>query len=293
MDVINGMRAFVAVAQSGSFTVAAKRLGYSRALVSKYVGQLEARLSVRLLNRTTRRVTLTEAGQNYLARATDLLEDFDALEVEAQRGQEVVSGHLKISAPETYAKMFFPKMLEVFLARYPRVSVDLLVSDRFVNLVEEGFDVAVRIGALEESSLVARRVGQMHPVICASPDYLTKFGTPTRPTELENHTCLLDGNMRGGDRWPFQIDGKLVRMPVHGRLRMSSADIMREMVLRGSGIGLCLSFLVERDLEEGKLVRLFGDFETDGMGIHAVYPHRQHLPAKVRAFVDHLAESAP
>lgn len=293
MDVIDGMRAFAAVAQSGSFTVASKRLGFSRALVSKYVGQLEARLSTRLLNRTTRSVTLTEAGQSYLARVTELLEDFDALEAQARHGQSVVSGHLKVSAPETYAKMFFPEMLESFLARYPGVSVDLSVSDRFVNLVEEGVDVAVRIGALEESSLVARRIGSMYPMICASPEYLARFGTPVHPTELENHRCLLDGNMRGGDRWPFEIDGKLVRMPVHGRLRISSADIMREMVLRGAGIGFCLSFLVEHDLKEGRLIRLFGDCETDGVGIHAVYPHRRHLPAKVRAFVDHLAESTP
>lgn len=285
------MRSYAAVARSGSFTAAAESLGLSRALTSKYVAQLEARLGVRLLNRTTRSVEMTSAGRAYLERALLLLEDFDALEAAVRDQRAEPGGQLRVAAPVTFAELCLPTMLVEFTARYPKLKVSLSLSDRHVDLVSEGFDVAIRIGELAESSLVARRLATSKVLLCASPDYLADHEAPVHPGELVEHRCVLDDNFPGGNRWRFMVDGKLQTFAVDGPIRINSASIVRALLLAGQGIGMCPSFLIAEDVRAGRLRVLLPEFQTDGVGIHAVYPHSRHLATSVRAFVDFTAEA--
>ena len=285
------MRSYAAVARSGSFTAAAESLGLSRALMSKYVAQLETRLGVRLLNRTTRSVEMTSAGRAYLERAQRLLEDFDALEAAVRDQRVEPGGLLRIAAPVTFAELFLPTMLAEFTERYPKLKVSLSLSDRHVDLVSEGFDVAIRIGELAESSLVARRLATSTVLLCASPVYLANHDAPAHPADLTMHRCVLDDNFPDGNRWTFKIDAKLQSITVDGPIRVNSASIVRTLLLEGQGIGMCPSFLVADDVRAGRLRTLLPLCQTDGIGIHAVYPYSRHLATSVRAFVDFAAEA--
>jgi len=287
------MRTFVAVAQAGSFTRGAQRLGISRALTSKYVGQLEERLGLRLLNRTTRSVDLTEVGRAYLERSLVLLEDFDELEAAVQNQQSAPHGQIRMTAPMTFGESILPAALSEFTERYPGISVSLSLSDRYVNLVDEGFDVAIRIGTLESSSLIARKLVSTRLVVCAAPDYVARNGTPATPLELRSHQCVVDTNFQGGDRWPFNIGERLETVAVDGKITVNNARAAREFVLAGKGIGLNLSFLVAEDIRSGRLRRLLTDFETPELGIYTLYPHSRHLATKIRALIDFLAETIP
>lgn len=291
MDTIESIRSYAAVAQAGSFTAAADSLGLSRALTSKYVAQLEKRLGVRLLNRTTRSVEMTSAGRAYLERALRLLEDFDSLEAAVRDQRAEPGGQLRVAAPVTFAELFLPTILADFSRRYPKLQVSLSLSDRHVDLVSEGFDVAIRIGELKESSLVARRLASSTVLLCASPGYLAVHDAPAHPADLVGHHCVLDDNFREADRWPFMIDGKPQTLSVDGPIRVNSASIVRALLLAGQGIGMCPSFLVADDVRAGRLQLLLPEFQTAGIGIHAVYPHSRHLASSVRAFVDFLDEA--
>ncbi len=293
MDTIEGMRVYAAVARTASFTVAADELGLSRALTSKYVAQLEERLGVRLLNRTTRSVEMTSAGRAYLDRALRLLEDLDDLEAAVRDRRAEPRGHLRVATPVTFAELFLPSVLAEFTTTYPKLHVTLSLSDRHVDLVGEGFDAAIRIGELAESSLVARRLASSTLTLCAAPGYLAEHEAPTHPTDIAAHRCVLDDNLRSRDHWPFSIDGRIRMIPVAGSIRVNSASIVRALLLAGQGIGLCPSFLVSGDVRDGRLIALLSDFQTPGVGIHAVYPHSRHLASGVRTFVDFLAAKLP
>lgn len=291
MDVIQGMRTFAAVAQSGSFSAGAKRLGLSRALASKYVGQLEDRLGLRLLNRSTRSVALTACGRAYLERCLRLLADFDDIESEARNARRTPRGPLRISAPTAFGELFLTRILAGFTARYPETAVSLSLSDRYVNLVEEGFDVAVRIGALKDSSLIARQLTSMGLLVCAAPAHVRRHGAPAHPFELKTHPCVLDENLRDGDRWPFVIEGVRHPVAVSGRLRVNSARAVRDLLLAGEGIGLCPSFLVEEDIRSGRLLRLLTGFQPPEYGVYALFPHSRRMAVSVRALIDFLVEN--
>lgn len=289
MDRLDEIRAFTAVAEARSFTQGARKLDVSPAQVSKLVARLENRLEARLLNRTTRDVSLTDTGQAYLERARDLLEEFDALEGSV-RDQGGPSGTLKVSAPVSFGKgQLAPALLE-FAQAYPTVSLDVAFADRMVNLVEEGFDVAVRIGHLTDSSLVARRLAAVRMVTCASPAYLAAHGTPLALEDLAAHEAILDTNAREPLVWVFgpQSDRREVR--VHGRLRFNGAEACVAAAVAGFGITRSPAFAAADELRAGRLTPILCNFEPELIHVHAVYPHARHLAAKVRAFVDFLAK---
>jgi len=286
MDTIVGMRTFVAVVTAGSFTAAAERLDMSTALASKYVGKLEERLGARLLNRTTRSLTLTEIGKVYCERCQQVIDDFDELEAAIQDRHAAPSGRLIVTAPVTFGEMYLTRAIADFLEEQPKISIDLRLTDRFAGLVDEGIDVAVRIAELEDSPLIARRLAPARIVACAAPSYLERHTTPTEPHELTNHGCIVDTNFRNSPLWTFKVAGKLTTVKVDGRFSVNSAGAARMMVLRGAGIGLIPTYAVGEDIKHGRLVVVLEKFESFNFGIYALYAHNRHLAAKVRAFVD-------
>ena len=290
MDTVSGMRAYVAVVAAGSFTAAAERLGMSKALASKYVRQLETRLGTRLLNRTTRSLSPTEAGRAYFQQAQRLLEELDELEASMGAAQAVPRGHLLVAAPVTFGEMYLVDAAADFLAAQPQVSLEFRLSDRFVNLVDEGLDLAVRIGRLDDSGLVARRLGASRLVACAAPAYLAHAGRPAHPRDLDHHDCVLDANHRGPG-WRFEaVTGEAIEVRPRGRFRANSAAAARKMALDGGGVALSPGYVVADDLAGGRLERVLTGFTLPETPIQAVYPHARHLAAKVRAFVDFLQQ---
>ncbi|WP_245620169.1 LysR family transcriptional regulator [Phenylobacterium immobile] len=289
VDRLDEMTAFAAVADARSFTQGARRLGVSGAQISKLVARLEDRLGARLLNRTTRDVSLTDTGRAYLERAKALLEDFTALEASI-RDQEGPSGSLKISAPVSFGERQLQAALLEFAALYPAVGLEVSFTDRMVNLVDEGMDVAVRIGRLTDSSLIARKLAAVRMVTCASPDYLAKHGEPKTPYELGLHETIIDLNLRDPFQWDFGQATACVYVRVDGRLRFSSPDACVSAGRAGLGIVRTPAFVAADDLKAGRLVPLLCGYEPAVIHVHAVYPHARHLAAKVRAFVDFLAQ---
>jgi DNA-binding transcriptional LysR family regulator len=289
MDRVDEINAFAAVADAKSFTQAARRLGVSSAQVSKLVARLENRLGARLLNRTTRDVSLTDTGRAYLERARTLLEDFAALEG-LVRDQDGPRGLLKVSAPMSFGSNQLTPALLDFAAAYPEVALDVSQTDRVVNLVEEGFDVAVRIGQLPDSSLIARRLAPVRIVTLAAPEYLQRAGTPMAPQDLAGHEAIIDTNRGDPFVWSYGHGADLHEVRVHGRLRFAGADACVAAARRGLGVASTPAFAAAEDLRAGRLVALLCPWEPELIHVHAVYPHGRHLAAKVLAFVDFLAE---
>jgi DNA-binding transcriptional LysR family regulator len=289
MDRFDEINAFTAVADARSFTKAARRLGVSSAQVSKLVARLENRLGARLLNRTTREVSLTDTGRAYLERARTLLDDFDALEGSV-RDQSGPTGLLRVSAPMSFGSNQLTPALLDFAAAYPEVSLEVSQTDRVVNLVEEGFDVAVRIGQLPDSSLIARRLAPVRIVTCAAPAYLQAAGAPLAPQDLAAHEAIIDTNMREPFVWTYGQGSKAHDVRVHGRLRFAGADACVAAARRGLGVASTPAFAAADDLRAGRLLPLLCAFEPQLVHIHAVYPHARHLAAKVRVFVDFLTD---
>jgi DNA-binding transcriptional LysR family regulator len=285
MDRLDEIRAFASVADARSFTQAARKLDVSSAQISKLVARLENRLGARLLNRTTRDVSLTDTGQAYLERARELLVGFDALETSV-RDQSGPSGLLKVSAPVSFGRNQLTPALLDFASTCNSVSLDVAFSDRLVNLVEEGFDVAVRIGHLADSSLVARRLAPVRQVTCASPEYLAHNGTPTTLADLARHEAIIDTNARDPTIWRY--GPREVR--VQGRLRFNGAESCVAAAVAGFGVACTPAFAAQEELRDGRLVPLLCGIESELIYVHAVYPHARHLAAKVRAFVDFLAK---
>lgn len=290
MDILTGMRTYAAVVAAGSFTKAGEHLGISTALASKYVGQLEEHLGVRLLNRTTRRLNMTEVGSAYYQRCRQLLDEIGELEAAVRQQQEVPQGRLVVPAPTTLGETYLTRAVSIYLQEQPKVNVELVLSDRFVDIVDEGFDLAVRIGQLADSSLIARRLVPARIVLCASPNYLDSSGVPVSPKELEAHQCVIDTNIQDPGQWLFSDRGRSFRVKVNGRFRVNNALAVREALLAGQGIGLCPLYVVEEDIRVGRLKILLQEHESMEYGIYAVYPHNRHLAAKVRTFVDFLAD---
>lgn len=289
MDRIEEIRGFVAVADAKSFTQAARRLGISSAQISKLVARLEDRLRARLLNRTTRDVSLTDTGRAYLSRARELLEDFDQLE-SAVGDTARPRGLLRLSVPVTFGAAEIGPALLDFAAAHREIALDVSFSDRAVNLVEEGFDAAVRIGNLSDSSLVARRLAAARIVTCASPAYLARRGTPLRPDDLASHEFIVDLNIREPFLGEFGRGARRRKVRVDWRLRFSSAQACLAAARAGFGIARAPAFAAADDLRAGRLWLLLAEFEPEPVPIHVVYPQTRHLPAKVRAFIDFLAQ---
>jgi len=291
MDQLAAMTAFARVAEARSFSEAARRLRTSKSVVSRQVAGLEAELGARLFHRTTRSLTLTEAGRAYYERVARILADVEEANASVGRLQAAPRGRLRLNAPMSFGVRHLAPALPAYLARFPEVEVDMVMTDRFVDLIEDGFDVGVRIGRLGESSLVARRLAPLRRVVCASPAYLAAHGTPATPGDLGAHACLCYSNLAPADEWTFATpEGRLWPVAVHGRLRVDNGDALRVAALGGLGLATLPSFIVGADLQAGTLVSVLGEFVPQAGAVHAVYPHARHLSPKVRSFVDFLAE---
>ena len=284
------MNAFVRVAERGSFAAAAADLGLTPSALSKLVTRIEDRLGVRLLTRTTRKLALTAEGELFVARSRDILASIEAAEAEVTAASERPRGHLRISVGTAVAKQILGPALPVFLGRYPDITVELHVSDRQVDLVAEQIDVAIRSGALGDSTLVARKVGEATRVICAGPLYLEKHGTPRVPADLLQHNCLtLPGP--AWSQWPFHTHEGINRLAVSGTFTSDNADLLLDMAVAGLGVARLADFMVARALRDGALVRLLVDSHVpESFPIHALTVPGRHRAPRIRAFVDFLAE---
>lgn len=293
MDTLDAMRTFVAVVDRNGFSAAAAALGQSTARITRQVAALEQRLDTRLLNRTTRRISLTSTGAAYYQRCVQLLADFDDIEATVGAQAQTPAGLLRINAPVSFGIARLAPLLAGYRARYPQVAIDLSLSDRLVDLVEEGYDVAIRITGNPAAHLIARRLGDVRLLLCASPGYLARMGTPQAPADLAGHQCLHYSYWSGGDAWRLQGAGGEQVVRVGGGLRANNGDVLREAALAGMGIVLQPDFLVGDAIADGRLQPVLPDWAVAPIGIHAVYASRSHLAPKVRSFIDHLLDALP
>ena len=293
MDRFQAIKAFVTVVEAGSFARAADRLDASVSAVSRQVAELERHLDARLLNRTTRRLSLTETGTAFHERCVQLVADLEEAEQSASQGGATPRGTLKLTCPITYGVRVLAPAIAAFVDRHREVRVDVELSDRTVDLVDEGIDLAVRIGAIRSQFLVARRVGSTALVCCASPGYLAAHGTPRAPEELARHACLTYEYAPVRHQWRFAApDGTERAVRVGGPIHANNGRMLVALAAEGAGIALEPDFIVAPDIASGRLVPILADFTAPAIPIHAAYPSRRHLSAKVRAFVDFLAERA-
>lgn len=291
MDTLQAMKTFTAVVEAGSFVGAVDATGLSKPAVSRHVNELEAHLGTRLLQRTTRRLSLTAEGQDYYQRCRDILAAVQ--EAEAAVGSSAVQaqGPLRIGAPHSFGALHLAALWGEFAAQNPKVTLDIVLSDRVVDLVEEGYDLVVRIARLADSSLVSRPLAHTRMVLCASPQYLARHGTPTHPQELAGHDVISFTYWSTGDVWSFQGPDGEVSVRTRSRIHANNGDTCRAAALAHQGIILQPDFLLYEDLRSGALVELMPDYKGAQLGIFAVYPTRKQLPLKVRRLVDFLVEA--
>lgn len=292
MDRLECDRMFIAVMEAESFVGGSLKRGTSPTQASKLVARLEDELGVRLLNRTTRSVSPTEAGQAYYERLRPLLEELETLDLEVRNISQTPRGRLRMTAPLTFGVLELAPALNVFASRYPDIELDVSFSDRVINLVEEGFDVAVRVGRPRDSSLMMRKLLDVRIVVVASPAYLEAHAEPMTPDDLAGHDCIIDTNFREPTRWPFRFKGEEATqfVTVSGRIRYSNGEACLSAAEAGLGLACVPEFLAKEAIRSEGVVRLLREFESDPYDVHVLYPHKLHLAAKVRLLVEFLAE---
>lgn len=289
MDTFRSMQVFRRVVEAGSFVAAARRLNLSPAMASKHVMHLEHHLGARLLNRTTRRLSLTEAGQAYYDRCAQALNDLDEAADAIGASHATPRGTLRVNSLLSFGMRHVAPVIADYTARHPQVVVELSLNDRLVDLVEDGYDLAIRgtTGEARPSSLIAREIAKLELVACAAPDYLARRGAPAAPTDLASHNCLLFLPQR---EWSFGRGVALQRIAVSGNLVSDNLDALRSAALRGMGVAYLGTDIVGDDLREGRLQRVLPQIETPQLSVSAVYPSRRYLSAKVRSFIDFLID---
>ncbi len=291
METLTDIAVFVQVVDSGSFTAAAERLGMSKSVVSKYVTRLEDHLGARLLNRTTRRLSLTEIGRTFYEHSQSGLREIEEAEAEVSRLQGAPRGTLRLNAPMSFGILHIAPAIPDFIARYPELSVEMNLDDRQIDLVEEGFDLGIRIAELPDSSLVARRLAPCKHVVCGAPGYFRRHGIPRNPEELRNHNAITFKYQSSAREWHFiSPAGTAVRIPVTGSIQMNNSLALRETLVREAGVSMIPTFIVGADIKEGTLRAVLTDHKTLELSIYAIYPQHRHLSPKVRAFVDFIAD---
>lgn len=290
MDRLDDMLAFIKVVDTRSFTAAAERLNLSKSVVSRRIAELENRLGARLLNRTTRKLSLTEVGQAYYERCTRILNDLEEAEQAVADLHSAPRGRLRVNAPMSFGILHLAPAVAEFLERYPSIEIEMDLNDRYVDLIDEGYDLAVRIGRLRDSSLIAKRLAPARAVVCASPAYLEKHGTPATPEELTNHNCLIYTNVPAAEQWQFRVGDDVRTVRVSGSMRANNGDLLRAAAVAGVGVVVLPTFLVGDELSSGALKCLLLDCYAVESNVYAVYPQNRHLSPKVRVFVDFLAE---
>ncbi|MEL6435821.1 MAG: LysR family transcriptional regulator [Pseudomonadota bacterium] len=288
MSNFGDLEIFARVVAAGSMSAAGRELGLSPAVVSKRLRRLEDRLGTRLLQRTTRQIALTEAGQGFYERVVAILAGIEEAESFVSRRSALARGTLKVSAPTSFGRMHIAPYLASFMGSNRDLTVNMQLSDELVDIVGEGFDVAIRIGELADSSLVARKLAPVRRVLCATPAYIEAHGSPSSLSDLSEHNCLTHST---SDTWRLEGPEGMQAFKPHGTMISNSSEVIREAVLAGVGISLRSTWDVGQDLAEGKLVRILDDYQgSTNTGIFAIYPSRQFLPVKVRLFIDYLAE---
>jgi DNA-binding transcriptional LysR family regulator len=288
MDTIDSMRIFVAVAGQKSFTAGAKQLGISTNLASKHVRQLEARLGAQLIHRTTRRVTLSDTGLAYFERCVFIIDQFDELEGLVQERQSELAGPIRITAPTGFGSRELVEAIRPFQIAHPKVSINLHLSDQHVDILDEGFDLAIRFGPLQNSTLIARKLLTMRLVVFASPEYINTHGEPLHPSDLSTHNCLLQSSSADPEHWAFTVAGTEQKYRVNGSFTANSPRAVAHMAVGGLGIGRCPLYTVEPFLKSGELVLLFDNKMVSVFNLYAVYPSARHLTARIRKLIDHL-----
>ena len=291
MDRFKEMQAFAAVADAGSFVRAAEALQVSKTAVSRLIGDLEARLGVRLLHRTTRRLSLTAEGELFHARCKALTADVEEAEAEvtARAGEAV--GQLRLNVPVSFGLMHLAPLWPAFLQQHPKVTLDVTLADRIIDLVDEGYDLAVRIAQLPASSLVSRKIASTRLVLCASPDYLRRHGEPSHPADIARHTVFTYTLLATGDTWNFEGPDGPVEVKVTPRLRSNNGDTCCAAALQHQGIVLQPSFMVSHHLRAGALVQVLPQYRSLELGVYAVYASRRHVTPKVRVVIDFLVDA--
>ncbi|MEI7874451.1 MAG: LysR family transcriptional regulator [Alphaproteobacteria bacterium] len=291
IDHASEMAAFVRVVEAKGFSAASGVLGLSPSAVSKLITRLETRLGVRLLQRTTRALHLTTEGEVFYAAARRIVSDIETIEDQITGQRDTPHGLLRVTTSLAFSTHQLAPVILEFMARHPLVELELLPTDRVVDMVEEGVDIAIRIGRLADTSFMARKIGEDKRLICAAPSYLARHGTPRRPEELAKHNCIVSRERAYLNRWQFRIDGEIREIEVAGRVAISEGEMQMQLALQGIGIVRLTRLTMAQAIRDGALVPLLGEFSADDpVAIHAVYPHRRHLAPKVPAFVNFLIE---
>jgi DNA-binding transcriptional LysR family regulator len=288
MDRLQCMKVFARVVEAGSFSRAAERLDMSNAAVTRHLAHLESVLAARLLNRSTRKLSLTAVGTSYYERCVQILADIEEAESGVSEQVEMPRGILRVNAPVSFATRHIAPLLAEYCERYPLVTVDIAISDRIVDIVEEGYDLAIRITQSPAPMLVARRLAPARMVLCAAPSYLKHYGTPRTPKDLEHHACLNYSYLSTGSTWQFTGKRGPVSVRIKGPLVANNGDVLHAALLQGMGITLQPSFIAGEDLKAGRLIPLLPGYQPPLLDIYAVYASRRHLSAKVRTFIDFL-----
>lgn len=290
MDRFAEMRAFVEVVKAGAFIKAADALDLSKAAISRQIADLERRLGTRLIHRTTRRLSVTDEGQRFYEQAKELLAGVDTAEAEVMTHSKEVGGHLRINAPLSFGVLHLAPVWAAFKAKHPKATLDVTLGDHVVDLVNDGYDLAIRIAQMQDSTLVSRRLATTRMVLCASPAYLKRHGTPRHPRVLAKHSTIAYTLLSTGDDWRFTGPDGPVIARVNPCMHTNNGDTCRAAALAGTGIILQPSFMVGEDLRRKTLVELMPEFHSVELGVYAVYPTRRYLPLRVRAMVDFLAD---
>lgn len=285
------MTVFVAIIDSGSLVGAADKLNLSKQAVSRHLNALEQRLNLRLLHRTTRRLSPSEDGRLFYEQAKAILTAIDDAEASLVEGQINVSGKVYVNVPVSFGVLHLAPLWQGFLNTYPKVTLDIALNDRIVNLVDEGFDLAIRIAELPNSTLVTRKLATTEVLLCAAPDYLSAYGTPKTAADLSQHRTLSYSNWSDKEVWQFTENGHKGLFPLKSILHTNNGDTCRMLALQGAGITLQPDFLVGQDIAQGRLVRVLPQLKFNPLGIYAVYPSRKRLPSRVRSLVDYLTEA--
>ena len=291
MEDFSAIPVFTAVVATGSFSAAARSLNISKSAVSKRITQLELRLGVRLLHRTTRKLSLTEAGERYYEHAAQALTAAGKAEDAVTELQGEPQGTLRISTPMSFGRLHLARLIPKLMKRYPKLEIDLIMDDRNVDLIAEGFDIAIRSGVLQDSTLVARKLAPLRYALCASPDYIAKNGMPQTPAALSAHNCLLFSYAGDVNEWAFHRSGGVESVQVAGNYRVNNSEALIEAIRQGIGIGRLPTFVSGPDVASGRLLSLLEDYPMPNNTFYAVFPERQYLPAKVRAFLEFAIES--
>lgn len=290
MDTLTRIRAFIDVVEAEGFSAAARKVGRSKALLSKYVRELEDEIGALLLNRTTRQFSLTEAGHTYYRTAADILKEIDNLADLVRENNADLKGRLRISAPRTFVDAEVGQSLIDFASAYPDLTLEIVAEDRFVDLIEEGFDVAVRITKLEDSGMIARKLTDFQVYICASPAFLERHGSLKEPADLAAVPVIIDTNSRSHNALRLHNpDGGVLTVQLNGRMEVNSPSASLRAARAGLGVAVIPDFIARSFVESGELIVLFDAFTPKDRGIYAIYPHRRYLPAKVRIFVDYIS----